>query len=442
MKTTLRLLCIAAVAVSAAACGSNGYVDLDYFGRFVQHNTPAAVAPLEDVIDLYVDYSTCVSEAKSSEFYRATHPAIVDCSPNYYSIKGNSITLETSDRQQVYALLNTVREVNNADIKAAVHQIVTSNHQAVLITDGEYYLRGSVHDNLTNPYLAEDFRTWMRDGHDIYIYSEPYIESGRWEKYRYYMIFTDDDIDDNLNAKFVRSAPESEDVLVLHMSTHAPTVSFDRKYPVINEAIKASIIEHDATPGVDFIDNSEGFSWSDIQNYLTSGNINDDFILRGITVNRLDADCYKIESVVPVVYQCYDEFQVFADSAAVEGSLPTIEGQLREVRDIFEIDARSFTDNGELVLKIHKNFDGMDLANDHMNLLKVDFVIDEAKDNFSNNDDLNRGFQWTSISSASNHALNTSLYQSIRQVLSQPAMNPAKRKEVIYTVYIAMPAFN
>lgn len=94
----------------------------------------------------------------------------MDCNPVFYSIKGNVIKEETKDRQMVYQLLRTVKEVNNADIKTAVNRIVNGNRQAVLITDGEFFTQGITGDNLNNPYLSESFRTWMKKGNDIYTY--------------------------------------------------------------------------------------------------------------------------------------------------------------------------------------------------------------------------------------------------------------------------------
>ena len=112
-------------------------VQFESFDSFVRDAFPREnAAELSQTVDLYVDYSTCVAEAKTSEFYKATHPAIVNCDPNYYSIKGKDIKLETSNRNDVYKLLNAVTEVNNADLLQAITNITDADNQAVLITDG------------------------------------------------------------------------------------------------------------------------------------------------------------------------------------------------------------------------------------------------------------------------------------------------------------------
>lgn len=416
-------------------CG--GYpADLAYFDGFVkQEFSENGGSTLSDVVDLYVDYSTCVAEAATSDFFKATHPAIVDCNPNYYSIKGRAITMETSDRDEVYRLLRSIREVNNADLKTAVANITSSDHQAVLITDGEFFPDNIVRDNLDNPYLAPSIRDWINAGHDIYIYSEPYLESGRFNKFRYYMIFTDDDIQDNLNKKFVRSAPSMEDVLVLHLGSGVPNMEFTKKFPEVNPALSA--IETPEVKDHVFIDVQ--LAWDDIEKYLRTGDIDQDYILRGMSIQTKDEDCYRIKEIEPVVYQLYDQYVQYADSAAVEGHLPVFDkDEFEGVEEVFAIDKKAFKKNGEVILKLSDDFSFSDLSQEHDNLFKVDFVIVDAEDNFSNNEEINSGFMWNSISRANNNAKNTSLYQSISQVLREPKMNPKRDRKVIYTVYIKM----
>lgn len=421
------------VAASISGCGPTITPDLSNFQKFVSHNFVKPVSSLSDTVDLYVDYSTCVAEAKNSNYFKSTHPAIVDCAPIFYSIKGSKITKETDDRQEVYQLLSSIREVNNADIKKAVQNIVNGNHQAVLITDGEYYLQGSVRDNLNNPYLADEFRTWLRKGYDVYIYSEPYLESGRYNKYRYYILFTDAKKSNNINDRFSRSAPDDDRVKMLHLSNGVPTVSFDEDYPMINEAlspVESNYIFNDVVELQEY-----GVDWNDMVEYLSYDKKNS-HLLRGIYVNRTESDCYKIVEVEPVVYQVYDEYQEFCDSCSFGTMLPKI-GKLRRIDDVFEIDEDEFEETGEIVLKLDDDFDGSSLSMDTPNLLKVDFVIEKASDNFSGNQELNDAYKWNSISAAQNHAQNTSIYESISQVIKDPQMNPTKKGHVVYTVYLS-----
>ena len=420
-------------------CGCIGvdYADLSQLHNFVREYYAPEKNVLSESVDLYIDYSTCVAEARNSSYYKATHPSIVDCSPTFWSIKGKTIRKETDDRQKVYQLLSTISEVNHADIKQAVYSIVNNNRQAVLITDGEYYMQGAVRDNLNNPYLAEEFRTWLRAGHDIYIYSEPYLESGRYNKYRYYMLFTDADMPNNINDRFARSAPNDDRVKMLHLSNGVPAVKFIKEYPDINPALSPVPENCSKTAVLDL--QEYGVDWGDTYSFLDKDyNIKDRYVFRGLFVDRLASDCYRINEIKPRVYQLYDAYKEYCDSVVVEGALPKMP-RLKEVKDVFDIDEDLFEETGEIVLCLDRDFDGVgnELSSETPNLLKVDFVITEASDNFSNNSDLNNNYKWKSISSAQGHAENTSIYESISQVIKGPEMNPSKNEAVIYTVYLS-----
>ncbi len=433
MRSKINSLFFIACVFLCASCGKDLAILTD-FSEFIGHNAPEAKQSLSDTVCLYVDYSTCVAEAKQSNYFKSTHPSIVDCSPVFYSIKGNAIKQETCDRQEVYNLLSCITEVNHADIKGAVEQIVNGNHQAVLITDGEYFLKGSVRDNLNNPYLAEEFRTWLGKGYDVYFYCEPYVESNKHRKYRYYILFTDDDIDNNINDRFARSSSaEDHGVTVFHLSDGQLKVTKDENYPIINAAVSPS----ENTKVENGLDVQEYYlTWDDMTAYMTDGNIDDIYILRGLFVDNSEANSYKIEEITPVVYQVYPEYEAYCNSKTLGEALPKMK-KLKKVKNVFEIDEDTFEETGEIVLKLKSNFDGAgDLSYEHGNLLRVDFVVTEAKNNFTGNDDLNNAFKWKSISAAQGHAENTSLYESISQVLQNPKFNPKKREVVLYTVYL------
>ena len=106
---------------------------------------------------------------------------------------------------------------------------------------------------------------------------------------------------------------------------------------------------------------------------------------------------------------------------------------------MFSIDEDLFEETGEIVLCIDEDFDGIGdaLSTETPNLLKVDFVITEASDNFSDKEEFNAAFKWNSISAAQGYAPNTSIYESISQVIKDPYFNPARNESVIYTVYIS-----
>ncbi len=438
-------------AILVSSCGkklaSDGFDPKDFakeVAEFVQFNGWEHLAPadtLNEEIDLFIDYSTCVSEAGNSLYYRTVHPVIVDMNPTYWSIKGSVIRKETNNRQMVYQLLNSVNEVNYADIKGAVEQIVNGDNHAVLITDGEYYMKGGVKDNLNNPYLADSFRKWLNRGFDIYIYSEPYRESGRYDKFRYYMFFTDDNVENNIRDRFDRSAPAQNDVKMIHLSGKLPELTAGEGYPDINVSLSPNTMLN--WKG-DHCDVQEYYAnWNKIYKYLLDSAYDEngnpledgDYLVKGLFLNNGASEAFKVENVRIDAYNIGESFVNYETSKMLEEAPSRCVLPMKA--KLFKIDKALFDETGEIAIMLDKDniYDGLDAF---PNLLKVDIVADRVVENFSQNNEINDRFQWMSISSAQGGNFNTSLYESIRQILLDPAMNPVQSKPaVLYTIYIS-----
>lgn len=451
------LLVVLAMPLLVASCGgqlaSENSADFAAdLKEFIEHNgfvQSAHQGALTEEIDLYVDYSTCVSEAMNSLYYRQVHPTIVDANPNYYSIKGSKITLETNNREKIYSLLNNVREVNYADILGAARRIVEGNNHAVLITDGEYYQKG-IRDNLTNPYLAPAIRTWLQRGLDIYIYSEPYVESGRHNKFRYYIFFTDASVENNIRERFQRSVPEQSDVKMFHLSGKRPMVARGEGYPKANGSL--SLNEELKCSGYGWDAQEYYLGWEDIYNYLMTDAVADgsrlgdeDYFLRGLFVNNSETASFKVSKLsirVTNLGEDWTEWMLVREQNRLNAeigepavALPTVE----ELSDcaLFCYDEKLFARTGEVALYLNPERSGEGLESDYPNLLKVDILAESVQENFSQNNEVNGNFQWSSITQ--NGMINTSLYESIRLVLLGPDMNPMRRTgdKVLYTVYMS-----
>lgn len=416
--------------------------------EFVGLNFPAEAPVLRsDSIDLYVDYSTCVAQAVTSPFYQSVQPAIIDAAPTFYSIKGNTITKETDDKQHIFALLRTIKEVNNADLKTAVQNIVNGDRQAILLTDAEYFMKGVTGDNLNNPYMADYFRSWMSKGNDLYIYCEPYIESGIYSKYRYYMIFTDDRIADNFHDRFRKSLGSAVSGYKMYHLSNKPyeTLAFDSSYPIVDQNLSLNT-DSRMTPAKDGIDMQEYMTdWKNINKYLLAEAVNAMGnpvpgglpLLRGIYLKATPSDAYKVTGVDVKVYQLTPAYMQYLDSVQADGRLLPAEA-FEEVRDLLTINKKVFEESGEIMLQLDEKMDGTTLlADGNPNLLKVDFVVTDAEENLSGNDDMAGMFKWQSIQSVNEGRFNTSFYESIRQALINDGVNPRNRKNnVIYTIYL------
>ncbi|MCC8019853.1 MAG: hypothetical protein LIO85_08800 [Rikenellaceae bacterium] len=449
----LRLILTAAIVCAViSSCGSRMRVeDFSRVKDFHEHNFGDAQGRfiLSDSVDLYIDYSTCVAEAGNSRFYQAVHPAIIDCNPVFWSIKGSAITRETDDRQKVYELLRSIREVNYADIKGAVSQITSGNRQAIIITDGEYFQRNLSGDNMNNPYLAPEFRQWLAKGGDVYIFSEPYLESNRYEKFRYYMLFTNSRKPNNIYDIVSRNLGGNYDVKLLHLTSSGGDLRFEyagQRQPAVNEVLSLNPDTYYKERSYEAQEYQIG--WKDIYKYILNAYDDQgrpveggDAILRGIFVETGQEDSYRITAVKPVVYLLTDDFIAYEDSLRTEEQQLPVLSALKPVNEIFDVDNEIFDRTGEIVLRLHRNFDSGSAAlhTDRDNLFRIDFVIDRAEDNFSGNPEISDDYKWVSIERSSAGKLNTSLYESIRQTLQDPSINP--KGKVIYTIYLLTPNF-
>jgi hypothetical protein len=74
-------------------------------------------------------------------------------------------------------------------------------------------------------------------GLDVYVYSEPY-QSGKFMKNRYYMLFTDHRIDNNIQQIFSRNAPKDNNVKMVALSDKLSNIrAIYRDYQAIGDKV-------------------------------------------------------------------------------------------------------------------------------------------------------------------------------------------------------------
>lgn len=377
------------------------------------------------MVDMYVDYSDCMTTATQSQYYTSVQPAIIACNPNYYSIKGNVIKFETDDKMKVHRLLNTITNVDYSNIKGAVDSIIARKNEAILITDGEFYQKG-IGANLNNPYLADEFKEWLTMGYDIYIYSEPYTHQG-YTKNRYYMLFTDHALENNIQQIFSRNAPEQADVKMVHLYSGTPTVKFaDESGVQYNDNM---LIEKNT----DNIKHKYEYhlsdaKWDDIYEYILKNEYDDNgneikggsYVLKGITTSIAEEDAYRPAQLELKCYEISNEYYAW------KTSLPA------PMKNMFIIDEEAW-ENGDIVVKMHPAFSAETLTGTEGNLIRVDICVKQSKENFINNPEIGGNFKFDSP-----YGYNTSVYESIKQTLLDPAISPENSgNPIIYTIYLS-----
>jgi len=437
MKPTTFLTAISALALLASCCGSSRVDDLENIAAF--HHALADSKDAKSLtaekggeeVDLYVDYSDCMTTATESPYYMNVQPAIIACNPAYYSIKGGDIRFETKDKMKVHQLLNGIRNVDYSNLKGAVDSILKNRHEAILITDGEYYQKG-IGANLNNPYLADEFKEWLMRGLDVYVYSEPY-QSGKFMKNRYYMLFTDHRLDNNIQQIFSRNAPASSAVKMVHLYSGMPNITVGEKGVTLNSQLL------DTEEGKVFA--GDGFEWhlldgdwNDIHDYVAKAEEDDngkplkngDFFLKGLKVEVGEEDAYRPEEIEVKAYEVSDAYLAFNPKGKQAPSL----GEPLQPFLIVDQDAWK---KGDVVLKFDPEFDGQCLSGTEGNLLRIDICVKQSKENFTDNPNIGGKFQFDSP-----YGLNTSVYESLKQTLVDPAISPERQgNAVLYTIYLS-----
>ena len=412
--------------------GSSRVEDMDNISAFHKATTGSNKIQLTTdkegkggtVVDLYIDYSDCMTTATQSQYYMNVQPAIIACNPNYYSIKGNDIKFESNDKMKVHQLLNGIRNVDYSNLKGAVDSILKNNHEAIIITDGEYYQKG-IGANINNPYLADEFKEWLMRGLDVYVYSEPY-QSGKFMKNRYYMLFTDHRIDNNIQQIFSRNAPKDNNVKMVHLYSGIPSIKIAETGIVLNEQL-LDTKEGKVFPSQGFEWHILDAQWDDVYKYIAQAEDSKDRIfMKGIKLTVGEEDAYRPEDIEVKAYEISDAYTNFDPKV----KKPVDLGE--ELDDFLEVDEKAWK-KGEIVLKFDDDFDGAGLNGENGNLLRIDICVEESKENFTSNPSIGDKFKFDSP-----YGLNTSVYESLKQTLLDPAISPEKKgNPVIYTIYLS-----
>lgn len=441
MKHFITLVCaiglFTLMGMSFFSCGSNRIEDLEKISEYHKLTLKETPSGLEtdgkgqggSCVDLYIDYSDCMTTANESEYYRNVQPAIIACAPNYYSIKGDQIKFESNNKDQIYQLMNNITNVDYSAIKSAVDSIVSKNHEAILITDGEYYHKG-IGADLKNPYLADEFKEWLTKGRDIYIYSEPY-EAGMYTKKRYYMLFTDHRLNNNIHEIFLRNAPKNDDVKMVHLYSGIPSVDIPENGVTFHD--EAYIVAEDGEKNKElkFESHLMDGTWSNIRDCILNAVDENgkpikggDYFLKGLKINIAKEDAYLPEELELKCYEISDDY------AKTDGKAT---GKLdKELKNVFVLDEKAWK-KGEIVVKIDPSFDGKTLTGTLGNLIRMDIRVKKSKDNFSNNETISENFKFDSP-----YGFNTSIYESLKQTLNDPSISPERNGDpILYTIYLS-----
>jgi hypothetical protein len=404
-----------------------------YFEKQNEKLNPNALA-------LYVDYSNCIAEGQHSRFFQAFEPSLTASAKQYFAVKGKNIEPHAAD--STYALLRTIENVPFADLKTAAERIANGNTEGVLLTDGEYYEPTVTKGNDNNPYLAEAFKTWLKKGHDIFIFVEPYEElvgARSVQKKRFYFLFTDQRLPDNIYNR-VKQSVRLEDfpgTSEFHFSVRAPFLySPDGKGMQADELLSAKVIK--AAGNYEVQDWEAGWE-DDIEPILVNGENEEGKKLKdgkpfetGLPVDRNILGGYRIDRITAKVYNVNQPYTDFC-TAKEEKSQPEKEIEPAECEGFVKVADEKFSANGIVNLTFAGDLYNPDeaLDGDPFNYTKIDLFATDISPMTNVYLPL---FTFESLTHPGEQ--NVSVGASIEQCLINPEIKELILKTPIYTLYI------
>lgn len=404
-----------------------------YFEKQNEKLNPNALA-------LYVDYSNCIAEGQHSRFFQAFEPSLTASAKQYFAVKGKNIEPHAAD--STYALLRTIDNVPFADLKTAAERIANGNTEGVLLTDGEYYEPTVTKGNDNNPYLAEAFKTWLKKGHDIFIFVEPYEElvgARSVQKKRFYFLFTDQRLPDNIYNR-VKLSVRLEDfpgTSEFHFSVRAPFLySPDGKGMQPDELLSAKVIK--AAGNYEVQDWEAGWE-DDIEPILVNGEDEEGKKLEngkpfetGLRVDRNSLGGYRIDRLTAKVSNVNQPYTDFC-TAKEEKVQPEKEIEPGDCEGFVKVDDKKFSANGIVELTFAGDLYNPDeaLDGDPFNYTKIDLF---ATDISPMTEVYLPLFTFESLTHPGEQ--NVSVGASIEQCLINPEIKERILKTPIYTLYI------
>lgn len=438
LLATIRLFVIGVMITVNACCTENSAPDTQYLASFHKtyfENETNVIHP--ENLSLYVDYSTCISLGQHSSFFQSMIPSFVEATKHYYSIKGSKIQEEVNIN--VFDALKNIVGVNYADLKNAADQIAKGDSEAVLLTDGEYYQKNIAGGNINHPYMAEAFKTWLKKGHDIYILTEPYIESYKGQQYnkkRFYFLFTDNRLQGNIYDR-IRQTVKLDNfpyVELFHLSADHPTIMAEGKSSKVNTTLAASIQQLGNFEIQDW-----PIDWESIQNVIMSAVEpdsgiplpNGECVIGGLHVDKNSYGGFRISDIdIKVSDINVDYFNYYNDMIATGKS--EIQPTVVDCPNFIILDKEEFKRHGVVNLFFDTQlWNPQFLTGCPFNYFKIDICVAACENVFDNYASL---FNFDAIGIPGEQ--NVSITESVKQCLFNPDIQKMMNSAVLYTIYV------
>lgn len=407
----------------------------DFHNKYFQYTSNESRLN-DNNLSLFVDYSTCITLGQHSPFFQSLVPSFVAATKHYYSIKGDKIIEEQNIN--VFQALSNIVEVNYADLKQAANLIVNGNSESVLLTDGEYYQKNIAGGGISDPYMANAFKQWLKKDHDIYIFAEPYLEGPqKYNKKRFYFLFTDSRIEDNIFKRICETTnlENYPDVEIFHLSASHPSIIAENGKSKVNEIISASNTNYGLFEIQDW-----PVDWKTIQNYIMSA-VDESTgrplqygspVISGLKVDRNSYGGFRISDISIKVYDINADYYNFYIEKETPSGIDLSSVHLVESPNAFAYDKEEFEKHGNI--NIHFDVPMWNcgfLTCKPFNFTKIDIKVSGIEKVFDNYEDL---FNFDAIGLPDKK--NTSISESVKQALFDKDIQDMMKNANLYTIYI------
>lgn len=422
------------------SCSDTPNVPLDtkYLEEYHKLTTPKETIDINtENLALFVDYSNCIADGMSSTFYQKIVSPLTAATKEYWSIKGDQISMETGS---VYSLLNNIQEINYAALDVAIGQMADRNTESVMLTDGELFTQTATKNNPNNPYMHAAFKKWLLKGHDIHIIAEPFQESYKgheFNKKRFYIIFTDDRLEGNIykRIKEIVNLKDYPQVSEFHLSGNYPwPIPSNGKHSEPNPIVAANTKGFDTMEIQDWQVDWKNITELIVNGYDEEGNPlpNGDKIISGLKVNKNAFGCYQINNI-DIRVSCinaeyFDYYNRLEAGEKVDKIAPS-----PLLKDFIIADAEKFKEDGsvDLYFDINNFAPDADLTGTPYNYLKIEIITKDLENIIGNNIDM---FKFDSI--VNDGQMNESISESLKNCVFDPELLNKLKGKTLYTIYI------
>ena len=430
LLTAFKSACILLAVTLMTSCGKTTPEDINYIYDFHKQYTSTHQYPLvPDSAFMYVDYTTVTEmKAKIKFYWEIMKQVLADKVVGYYAIKGQDITREAGDVQE---LLSGVRNFENPDLPGALNKIVNGNTEAILITDGEMA-------DPASPYMKEAFKTWLMKGHDIFIMSEPYFENGKVtaKKFLFYIIFYDAKMDNNFFDYIRKTARISHFPKISKLKISiTPTVKGTHG----GHSDPNSYVQAMVTRKGDLEVQEWSTEWEDkIEKFIlgktdSKGNESEtgDVVIDGLQVDKTSIAGVKISGVNLKVFNVNGDYADYYNARKADEEIDSLI-DWDEAENFMTLDKSAFDRNGTMkVFFDKKNFNPACLDGDPYNYFKISFYVSEMEENMERyreqlefDDRLKSGCK------------NVSVFESVKQTISDKEITDYMAATPFYSIYV------